>query len=390
VYIIYILPYGNWAWRTDVVPDGQQWTGWGDWINHPYRQMNAYWGANPLWFDLECPVCTAVQQNQPPTAPVITGSTYVSVRTNTSLAFSATSSDPEATDTLNWTWHWGDGNTTLTTGSAADPTSSASHSWYFPGNYTVYVSVADGWNPPEASTTNVYVNVTAPPPNPGSIQGTVKDTGGAAISGAQVTANPGSFAGTADSTGAYTIQGLSAGTYNVTAVAPGFVSQTQTDVVVTSNAATTVNFNLESSLGWISGTVTNSADNTPIQGAVVLVTGATGANAGQAKTVSTNATGKYNLSREPGTYWVNVSLAGYAGQSKAGISVTTGTTTAVSFQLVSTAPPAGPAGLDPLVVGAVALIVILAVAAVLVVLMLRRRKKKEAEESKIEFPPKSP
>src|SRR3989442_35456 len=42
VYIIYIFPYGEWAWRTD------RFTGWGDWNAHPYRQMDAFWGANPL------------------------------------------------------------------------------------------------------------------------------------------------------------------------------------------------------------------------------------------------------------------------------------------------------------------------------------------------------
>ena len=389
VYIIYIYPYGNWAWRTDTVTDGQQWTGWGDWINHPYRQMNAFWGANPLWFDLKCPVCTTQQLNQPPTQPVVTGSKYVSVRTNTSLGFSATSSDPETTDTLNWTWHWGDGNTTLTTGSAATATSSASHSWYFPGNYTVYVDVADGHNPAVASA-DVFVNVTTPPANPGSIQGTVRDTGGTPLTNFQVIANPGSFAGTNAAGGTYAITNLAAGTYSVTVAAPGYVSHTQTGVVVTAGAATTVDFSVEASLGWIAGTVTDSATSAPIQGAVILVTGATGANTGQEKTVSTDASGKYNLSREPGTFWVNVSLAGYASQSRSGISVTTGNTTSLSFQLASTSGPAGPTALDPLIVGAVALVVIIAVAALVTILFLRRRKKKETEEAKIQLPPKSP
>jgi peptide/nickel transport system substrate-binding protein len=46
VYIIYIYPYGEWGWRTDTF------TGWGDWNAHPYRQMNNFWGANPLFLDL--------------------------------------------------------------------------------------------------------------------------------------------------------------------------------------------------------------------------------------------------------------------------------------------------------------------------------------------------
>jgi peptide/nickel transport system substrate-binding protein len=51
-YIIYIYPYGVWSMRDDV------WTGWGDWVHHPFRQMNAYWGANPLFFSLTCPNCS--------------------------------------------------------------------------------------------------------------------------------------------------------------------------------------------------------------------------------------------------------------------------------------------------------------------------------------------
>jgi peptide/nickel transport system substrate-binding protein len=46
VYIIYIYPYGEWAWRTD------GFTGWGNWTSHPYRQIDNFWGANPLFFDL--------------------------------------------------------------------------------------------------------------------------------------------------------------------------------------------------------------------------------------------------------------------------------------------------------------------------------------------------
>jgi peptide/nickel transport system substrate-binding protein len=45
-YIIYVYPYGNWAYRTD------KWTGWGDWVAHPFRQLDAFWGGNPLFFGL--------------------------------------------------------------------------------------------------------------------------------------------------------------------------------------------------------------------------------------------------------------------------------------------------------------------------------------------------
>jgi hypothetical protein len=41
------VPYQTYAWRTDTF------TGWGDWAANPGRSMDAFWGGNPLFFDLE-------------------------------------------------------------------------------------------------------------------------------------------------------------------------------------------------------------------------------------------------------------------------------------------------------------------------------------------------
>jgi len=46
-FIVTVYPYGCYAWRTD------SYSGWGDWANHPGRSMTHFWGANPLFFDLE-------------------------------------------------------------------------------------------------------------------------------------------------------------------------------------------------------------------------------------------------------------------------------------------------------------------------------------------------
>jgi len=43
---------GTFAFRTDVFQ------GWGDWCEHPGRSIDNYWGASPLYFDLE-PVSTS-------------------------------------------------------------------------------------------------------------------------------------------------------------------------------------------------------------------------------------------------------------------------------------------------------------------------------------------
>jgi len=46
-FIVTVYPYGCYGWRTD------SYSGWGDWTQHPGRSMTHFWGANPLFFDLE-------------------------------------------------------------------------------------------------------------------------------------------------------------------------------------------------------------------------------------------------------------------------------------------------------------------------------------------------
>lgn len=46
-YIILAYPYQTYGWRTDTF------SGWGDWQYDPGRSFDAFWTANPLFFDLE-------------------------------------------------------------------------------------------------------------------------------------------------------------------------------------------------------------------------------------------------------------------------------------------------------------------------------------------------
>lgn len=46
VYIVLAYPFGEWAYRDD------RFEGWGDWSAHPYRQLNAFFTAPPLFADL--------------------------------------------------------------------------------------------------------------------------------------------------------------------------------------------------------------------------------------------------------------------------------------------------------------------------------------------------
>ncbi len=377
VYIIFLYPYGQWAMRTDL------WQGWGDWVAHPYRQMNAYWGANPLWFGLTCPTCASGggQLPSPPTPAVITPSGPISTFSGVNVTFTAASTDANTSVKLNFTWDWGDGNSTTVVTSSATPTSTYGHIWGTPGTYNVSVLVYDGYNTPVGSQNKVLVNVVSPA-NEGYLVGTVKDPSGSPIGGAEIKATPGNWASSSTSTGAYNVT-LPAGTYSVTADAALYLSSTVSGIVVTVGQATTQDFTLTPYVGWIVGTVTSNTTGSPISGATVVVI----SSAGVKKSAATNAAGKYNVSEEPGTYTVNASATGYVTKSISGVVVVTGQEKTQNIALDPVTVP--PTGLSPLVVGVIALVIIVAVAAVVVVLLMRRRGKKEAEEAKINLPPKT-
>jgi len=78
----------------------------------------------------------------------------------------------------------------------------------------------------------------------GIISGTVKDVNNAAINGATVATNVGGYSTTTNSSGVYSLSGVAVGSYSVTASKSGYISQTNENVVVTSGATTTSNFNL--------------------------------------------------------------------------------------------------------------------------------------------------
>src|SRR6266571_4732640 len=264
-YIIYIFPFGEWAYRTDL------WTGWGDWNAHPYRQIDAFWGANPLFFDLQ--YAGTITPNQPPIKPVISGGTFRSTFANVTQAFTATSSDPESTDNLTFKWDWGDGNITVSPPMPATGTvtSSETYKWPAPGNYTVKVSVADGFNAPVFSDA-IYENVTQAPAVLGTITGFVKLSSGTPVAGASVVTTPGNYGNDTVTDGSYTVR-LPPGTYTVAASAPLHNSSSKSGVVVSASPATWVNFTLGFNAGWIAGTVT-SADGTPLAAiGITILTG---------------------------------------------------------------------------------------------------------------------
>jgi hypothetical protein len=109
----------------------------------------------------------------------------------------------------------------------------ASHTGFFSSTQTATVTGG-------ATTTLNFKLATG-----GKLAGTVKNSSGAAISGATVKISGGSIATsvslTTSSTGAYSTNFIPVGTYTITVSATGFTSQSKTATVNTGQT-TTVNF----------------------------------------------------------------------------------------------------------------------------------------------------
>lgn len=82
----------------------------------------------------------------------------------------------------------------------------------------------------------------AAPVEPGTLQGTVRDSSSNAVGGATVTAGPNTT--TADASGFYVFGEIAPGTYSVTASAQGYSTGTASGVNVTTGATTTQDFSL--------------------------------------------------------------------------------------------------------------------------------------------------
>ncbi|MDW8319633.1 MAG: S8 family serine peptidase [Anaerolineae bacterium] len=146
--------------------------------------------------------------------------------------------------------------------------------------------------------------------NAGTLSGTVIDAGTSQpIAGATVSITRSGITLTQKTAtnGTYSFV-AGAGTYQVTATAFGYGSQTVSGVTVTQDNITTQNFSLSSlSTGSISGTVLENGNPAlPVPGATVSVVGS-------GLSAATNASGAYTLNNVPfGTYTVRMTAAGYA------------------------------------------------------------------------------
>jgi peptide/nickel transport system substrate-binding protein len=371
-YIVYIYDFGQWGWRTDRL------SGWGDWNAHPYRQMDNFWGANPLFLDL---AAIGAPSNNPPTKPVIQASPPITVLVNESISFVATSMDPDPGDTLVWTWNWGDVNLTLNTHASSVSGDKAAHAWGEAGEYNLTLEVTDGKVAVTSDPIDVFVvNTTGPV---GWINGTMKDQAtGSVISGGFAQTTPAGFYGSGQA-GTYSIR-APVGTYSVQASDELHRSQSIAGVAVADNRTTWVNFTLAAFRGWVAGGVTSTVDAGPINGSAIYLTNVT---SGRQYALSTNAQGSYNWTLPPGTYSAAVSAAGFHPANQSGILVVDGRTTRVDFALAPLLPPN--TGLSPLAIAGIAVAVLGVVIAVSAVVLIRRRRKTE-QEARIDLPKKEP
>ncbi|MEA2633982.1 MAG: large repetitive protein [Chloroflexota bacterium] len=194
-----------------------------------------------------------------------------------------------------------------------------------PGAYTA-TTTATGYASQSASVTMTAGATTtqnfALAPNPGTITGTVTDSGSTApIAGATVSYGGGST--TTDGSGSYTLANVAEGSYTVTASATGYAGQSRT-VTVGPGATATQNFALTPPNGAITGTVTNATTGTPISGATVAYSGGS---------TTTNGSGQYTLSSvSPGTYSVTASASGYSSMTQS-VTVGSGQTATANFGL---------------------------------------------------------
>jgi hypothetical protein len=167
-----------------------------------------------------------------------------------------------------------------------------------------------------------------PPPATGSITGTVQDSQTAiGIANALVSLSPGGLSTLTSSNGAFGFPTLAAGSYAISAGAPGYQSAGAT-VTVTAGHNANINLHLVSTAGGgsVQGVVKSGATGKAIVGAIVTLTPGSMA-------MVTDATGYYGFpSVTAGTYTLTVTAAGYQPSSQT-ISVRSGHTNQVNVSL---------------------------------------------------------
>ncbi|MDZ7729948.1 MAG: carboxypeptidase regulatory-like domain-containing protein [Natrialbaceae archaeon] len=156
------------------------------------------------------------------------------------------------------------------------------------------------------------------------------DSAGQPLAGATVTIDGTGQNATTNATGAYSLSSVAPDSYNLTATAAGYGTDTTSNVTVNpGQSVTDVNFTLIEQNGSISGTVSDGLGQA-LSGATVSID-STGQSA------STDASGSYTISNvSAGTYNLTASLANYTSDSVTNVSVSAGeAVTDVNFTLTA-------------------------------------------------------
>ncbi|HXI45835.1 MAG TPA: carboxypeptidase-like regulatory domain-containing protein [Candidatus Acidoferrales bacterium] len=163
-------------------------------------------------------------------------------------------------------------------------------------------------------------------PTTGSIAGQVTDTNtGTGVAGAtvQITSGPST---TTDGSGNYTFSGLAPATYTLTASKATYTSGASQSATVTAGNTTTKNLTVTSTVGSISGKVTDASTSAALVGATVSISGG--------GSTSTDGSGNYTFTGlAAGSYTLTASKSGYVSSSPTAVSVSLGSNTVQNFGL---------------------------------------------------------
>lgn len=160
------------------------------------------------------------------------------------------------------------------------------------------------------------------------VDGTVSDDNGTAIGGATVSLHNdsiGSFSATANASGFYETT-VPIGTYNVTAQADGYTTETASDVAVTDSGPVTQNFTLIE-YGTVEGQVLDNDSAAGMENVTVELTD----GQGTCVTNVTDTNGAFSLQVVPGDYTLSAAPELYTPDSVTNVSVESGQTTAANL-----------------------------------------------------------
>ena len=153
----------------------------------------------------------------------------------------------------------------------------------------------------------------------GTIQGTVKQSNGSALSGVQVSfSDINTYTATTDSSGNFN-KTLGLGSYTLTYTKSGYISSTQSATIASDNqsvvASTLTLLSSGCSGGDISGTIKDAVTGNDISGVSISIRSGANVKTGSAisgKTTTTASNGTYTLSSvDAGVYTVEISKSGY-------------------------------------------------------------------------------